>query len=203
MVELEKNSTLLSVQILLPESIERRLERRTQRMPGASWPAWGGHITLVPNFTARGSIEEVRARVAAACVELEPFRLRLDGPVAVQDTTRPDYSALFLTVKGVDEEDDRRLHALRDALLSALETMREDLRPRLIEMPFLPHVTLALGLGEAEAAHLVRAIRAEPIEAEFEVEVIWLIAQIHAGTTRYERYPITLGKVSPAELLRD
>jgi 2'-5' RNA ligase len=203
MAELEKITALLSVQILLPESIERRLERRTQKMPGASWPVWGGHITLAPNFAARGTLEEVRAIVAGVCAHEEPFRLCLDTPVAVQDTTRPDYAALFLTVKGVGEGDDRRLHELRHTLLTALEPLREDLRPQLVEMPFLPHVTLALGLGETEAAQLVRAIRAEPIEAEFMVEVIWLVVQTIAETTRYDRYPISLGKVSPVELLRD
>lgn len=199
----EKTPTRLSVQILLPESIERRLERRTQKLPGASWPVWGGHITLVPNFIARGTVEEVRALLIAFCAYAEPFTLRLDAPIAVHDATRPDYAALFLTVKGVDDEADQRLHALRNNLLAVLEPLREDVRPELAVMPFLPHVTLALGLGENEAARLVRTIQAEPIEAEFVVEVIWLIVQTLGESTRYDRYPISLGKVSPADLLRD
>ena len=51
--EMEANSHLLSVQILLPERMDNRLEQRTEAMPGASWPTWGGHVTLVPPFKAR------------------------------------------------------------------------------------------------------------------------------------------------------
>jgi 2'-5' RNA ligase len=171
-------------------------------MPGASWPAWGGHITLVPNFVPKGTVEEVRSILWSVCVEEEPFLVRLHDPVALQDMTRPDYFAVFLRADD-REGDEQRLHALREALLGALEAMREDVRPDLIEQPFLPHVTLALGVGESEAERLVRSMRAEPLAAEFMVEVVWLVTQSVGEETHFDRYPIQLGRVAPVELLRD
>ena len=70
MVENEANQLLLSVHILLPEAVDRRLERWTKNMPGTSWPAWGGHITLVPNFTTRAAVDEVRAVLQSVCSDL-------------------------------------------------------------------------------------------------------------------------------------
>jgi 2'-5' RNA ligase len=236
-----ENPPLLSVHILLPESIDRRLERWTTKMPGASWPAWGGHITLVPNFVPRGSVDVVRTVLASVCMEEKPLVVRFAAPVAVPDTTRPDYFAVFLNVemanktsdKRVDKPADKtpdtgpdtgpdrtadkevdktpvtegqdkisRLHVLRSKLLLALEPLRQDVRPQLVEQPFLPHVTLALGLSESEATKLVHAMRAEPVTAEFKVEAIWLMLQRVDHGTRVERYPIPLGRLASAELPR-
>jgi 2'-5' RNA ligase len=202
MAEIAGNSTLASVHILLPEAIDRRFERWTEKMPGTSWPAWGGHVTLIPNFVPRVSVEEVRAAIRAVCAHEEPFMLRLAEPVAIQDMTRPDYHAVFLLVEE-DGGDTQRLHQLRMALLADLAPLREDLRPELLEQRFLPHVTLALGLGEAEAAKLVKAMHADPLVAEFTVEVIWLVVQTPSEGKRVERIPIALGRVAPVELLRD
>ena len=212
MTESEQIPGLLSVHLLLPESLERRLERWTKKMPGTSWPAWGGHITLVPNFAPRGTMAEVRAIVEATCADRKPFPVRLAEPLSVRDTTRPDYCAVFLAVadqveyQGVEDEDDRphqQLHELRETLLAALEPLREDIRPELLEQPFLPHVTLALGLGETEATHLVRAIREDPLIAEFVVETVWLVRQRSGEEKRYDRYPIPLGGIARAEMWRD
>jgi hypothetical protein len=137
------------------------------------------------------------------CTQEEPFRVRLAAPIAIQDTTRPDYYAVFLAVEEQADDRHQRLHALRATLLATLEPMREDLRPELLEQPFLPHVTLALGLGEIEANRLVRAMRDDPLEAEFSVGVIWLVALLRGDGARYDRYPILLGRVDPLELLRD
>lgn len=185
---------VLSVHILLPEAVDRRLARWTEKMPGASWPSWGGHVTLVPNFAPLGSMDEVRKRLDAACLQVSPFVLRLGAPMVVQDATRPDYAAVFLNVesKGVESatgEKSSRIHELRSKLLDALEPLREHLQPQLLEQPFLPHVTLALSIGETEAQKLVRAMRADPVVAEFGVQTIWLVAQ----GERFERFPIQLG----------
>lgn len=192
----------LSVNILLPEAIDRRLERWAQRMPGASWPAWGGHVTLVPKFVPRVSVEEVRAILMAVCEKEMPFAVRFGAPLAVQDSTRPNFAALFLKIEEVPTNGDSgdgvaRLVSLRSNLLTALAPVREDVRPQLTELPFLPHVTLALGLGESEANRLVRQMRAEPIVADFGVEVIWLVIQTSGEGGRVIRQPIALGTATP------
>lgn len=186
----EVKAPLLSVHILLPEAIDRRLARWTEKMPGASWPSWGGHVTLVPNFVALDSVDVVRQRLEAVCVQESPFVMRLGAPMVVRDATRPTYAAVFLNVETTSEEQNTRLHDLRHQLLDTLAPLREHVRPELLEQPFLPHVTLALSIGESEAQKLVRAMRAEPVTAEFGVETIWLVVQ----GERFERIPIPLGR---------
>jgi hypothetical protein len=100
-------------------------------------------------------------------------------------------------------EQPSHLHRLRQRLLEALEPLREDVYPQLLEQEFLPHVTLALGLGEAEAHRLVRDIRAEPLTHTFLVEVIWLVTQTFGEGARFERAPFPLGRVAPVEIMRD
>lgn len=221
MPENAPNPPQLSVHILLPEAINRRLERWTHKMEGASWPAWGGHVTLVPNFIERGEPGSVRAAVEAVCAHEEPFTVHFAAPSALQDSTRPDYFAVFLAVEGVtqDAEDEadtadddetegehdavQPIRHLRQKLLDTLQPLREDLYPQLVAQRFFPHVTLALGLGELEAQKLVREIRAEPLTAEFKVEVVWLVTQTFGEGGRFERQPIPLGQVAAAELMRD
>lgn len=195
------NPPLLSVHILLPDAIDRRLRRRTQEMPGASWPSWGGHITLVPNFVPKGSLEEIQAALEKVCLDASPFLLHFSAPLAVPDKTRAEYFALFLKIEGrKDEEDgqaengDNALYELRERLLRALAPLRHDLYPELVEQPFVPHVTLALGVSESEAQTLVRGLRAEPFEAAFWVEEITLVAQGVGDPARLERTSFPVGR---------
>lgn len=243
MVENAANAPVLSVIIVLPEAIDRRLERWSENMEGASWPEWGGHITLVPGFVPRGSEEAVREAVERVCATMEPFSVRFGEAVAVQDKTRPDYYTVLLKVEEVDPlersnsigrddqvegsaqvENDRRvegengtgeieaeevversgaLQELRRKLLAVLEPLREDLFPQLVAKPFLPHVTLAMGLGEAEAQKVVRRMRAEPLVAKFEVDTIWLVKRTGGQETRVERLAVPLGRVAPVGVWRD
>jgi 2'-5' RNA ligase len=213
-------SQFLSVHILLPEAVDRRLARWAEDVQGASWPAWGGHITLVPRFVPRGSSEEVRAIIEQICLEHEPFRVRFTEPVAAQDPTRPDYFAVLLNVEIVDppasgsneampdgesveDGQNSRLHQLRRQLLAALEPLREDMMPQLVQGPYMPHVTLALGVSESEARVVVRKMRADSINAEFQVDVIWLLTQFAGQSDKFERQAIPLGRVSPVEFRRD
>jgi 2'-5' RNA ligase len=192
----EPQASRLSVNILLPEPLDRRLARWAKAMPGASWPAWGGHITLLSSFVPTLPVADVLARVAAVGEQHAPFTVRLRAPVAIQDVTRPDYDAVFLTVDDEDEPDHHAVRALREDLLAALADVRTDVRRELQQQAFLPHITLALSLAKAEAETLVRAIRAEPLEAEFVVEVIWVLEQIAQAEleSKTVRHPIGLGR---------
>lgn len=204
---------LYSVQILLPEAINRRLARWSERVPGASWPSWGGHITLVPHFWPRVDEGALIVLLEEACHDESPLPLRFDEAVAVPDVTRSDYFAVFLTI-GVQRpeppvdserrnESPDRLTELRARLFDALAGVRNDARPQLLEQPFLPHVTLAIGLHESEATKLVRRLRSEPLSGEFTVEVIWLMKHEPDDANHVERHPIPLGTVTLAQLRQD
>jgi 2'-5' RNA ligase len=195
----------ISVQILLPEAIDRRFARRVAELEGASWPEWGGHITLMPSFVPQIPVEEVLARVTVVCLETEPFLLHLAEPSAHPDTTRPGYQAVFLTIpEDADPGDYHRLQTLRDRLMAALADACEIIRPELAEQPFMPHVTLALSLSENEAQRLIRDLRADGIQAAFRVDAIWLLTTTGEGKeAKLERTAIPLGAPLPINLLSD
>jgi len=210
MAERAPNSPLLSVQILLPEAIDRRLARWTKSAPGASWPPTGGHITLIPAFVPNQGAAEVRSVVERVGAGAKPFVLRIAEPIAVQDKTRPDYFALFLTVESSPTIDDKPemhdrkpLHELQERLRLALDPQRQDLHPGIVGQPFLPHVTLALGLGESEARGLVRELRLQPLAAQFEVHTIWLVIQSNGDTLYTHRYPVALGSQTDIDPLNN
>jgi 2'-5' RNA ligase len=188
------NAPRLSVQILLPEALDRRFARWAKQMPGASWPAWGGHITLVPYFTPACPETMVFDRVVAAVRGFHPFRVRLTEPVAVQDWTRPQYQAVFLAAHEAERDDHQTLAELQQAIAAALAPVRHDVKPALDGQPFVPHLTLALGLGSSEAEKLVRAIRADPLEADFVVDAVWLMVmwQSDGPEPRVDRVAIPL-----------
>ena len=221
MVENAEKPKLLTVQILLPESVDRKLEDRAEELPGASWPEWGGHITLIPQFLPLVPEDEIVAIIEAVCAEEPPIVVEFGEPVAKQDLTRREYTIVMLSVAEVNEEaehspevagengtgeahaeisltsrdaDCKRLCDLRMRLLDALQGVREDLYPQVVAKPYRPHVTLAFALGENEAQQVVRALRAEPIEGEFVVEVLWLIQHGAGNPSDYTRREIRLGR---------
>jgi 2'-5' RNA ligase len=72
-----------------------------------------------------------------------------------------------------------------------------------MEQPFLPHITMALGLSESEARSVVREMRAEPVDAEFRVDSVWLVVQEVGDGARVERQQIPLGGVELVALRQD
>lgn len=194
----------VSVQILLPDSTDRRFERWADKVPGASWPGWGGHITLVPPFVPTVPPEEVYQRLQTVCQKLSPFRVRLAEPVAVQDATRPDYKAVFLAVAQDKDLDHNYLFAAYTAVNAAVADMTHGTHAGLAEQPFLPHITLALSIGEMEAARMVKNMKADPIQAKFRVDELSLVLMITQGTDRrVEKRSLPLGPPKPVGLLSD
>jgi hypothetical protein len=205
------------------------LEDWAEEIPGASWPEWGGHITLIPQFHPRAPEEEILAIIESACAEEAPFLLEFGTPVAVQDLTRRDYFLVLLSVAelnetdeplpesvelyGENEESDAIIWANRDSdcirlcdfrahLLDALQDVREDIYPQLVAKPFRPHVTLAFALGENEAQQVVRTMRAKPITGEFVIEVVWLMKHGDGDPAQFERHPVRLGRATVPQTSR-
>ena len=172
-----------SVMILLPEALQREFERWTDQTEGTSWPVNGGHVTLLPPFQTALTPDAVVERVTAVCRAKDPFVLRLTMPMAVPDRTRQDYFAVFLAVAEGAETGRAEASALHDDLDRALASYKHDLLPEVSSRPFLPHVTLALGLSEREAGRVVRACAESSLAAEFSVDVVTVFAAPDAETT--------------------
>jgi 2'-5' RNA ligase len=193
----------LSVQILLPEAIEKRFQRWASRTPGASWPQWGGHITLLPAFAATVERALLEVRMAQICAKYPRFTINLSQITAMQDWTRPHYKGVFLTFGAEADNGQLQLLTLQRDLDAALRPLRDDLVPEVSRKPFWPHITLAIGLADAEANLMVNGIRADGLTAQFEVDSVWLLTfrQPEGEELQVERSRIALGApVSAAPL---
>lgn len=193
------NIDRFSIQILLPDDVDRSLRRWTEETPGASWPSWGGHVTLLPRFRALISAEELGERVVAACARFSPMDLRLTEIVEMKDWTRSGYSGVFLVPSAEPGSGMKRLKALQAELDGALAPVREDLAPEVTRHDFLPHVTLALAVSEAEATKMVSRARAQSLSAEFTLDRVWLLQFIAAadGETSIEQTVFLLSSPVP------
>ena len=70
-----------SLQILLPEEIDREFRRWVEATPGATWPEEGGHVTVLPPLEPVLGLEPLEEAIAAVCAAWQPFRLELSRPV--------------------------------------------------------------------------------------------------------------------------
>ncbi len=96
---------LTSLQILLPDRIDREFRRWAKRTPGSSWPSWGGHVTLLPRVAiAHLDQATLRQRIEAVCARYEPFQIYIDEILHDADYTRPGYEGVFLRMRTSSNE---------------------------------------------------------------------------------------------------
>ena len=160
--------------ILLPEILDRRFAHWANETPGASWPEWGGHITLLASFISRVPEHELIAAIGAVIDDHHVIDVHLTQLAVVQDLTREGYRAVFLTTPAQTRSGLLRLKALQGELNEATLALRTDRFPDMARREYLPHLTLALGLSEHEAHQMVSAARSGGLVAEFYVDRVWL-----------------------------
>jgi hypothetical protein len=161
------------VEILLPDDLEARMSRWSQVTPGATWPAWGGHITLLSRFSLLAGIEAIRGQMRAACSEFAPFALKLDRVITEKHWRRPEQAVLLVGDETALVTDP--IMRLRSALSEALAPWKRDLRPEISQQPFAPHLSLTIGLPQPEAEQLALAAAQQHLAIEFIVDVVWLL----------------------------
>jgi 2'-5' RNA ligase len=194
------NKTRYGLHVLLPEALDRRFAKWAKATPGASWPDWGGHITLLAAFTSLVPEVELMATIGAVTAQVHAIDVHLTHLAVAQDLTREGYKAVFLTPPAETRSGLVRLTTLQAKLERALRPLRIDQFPDLARRDFLPHITLALGLSEHEAHQLVSTARAVGLVAEFDVEQIWLICIDNAGgaPAASRHIPIKLNSPPPS-----
>ncbi|MCB0044394.1 MAG: 2'-5' RNA ligase family protein [Caldilineaceae bacterium] len=159
-----------SLQIMLPDDLNRRFARWAANTSGASWPGWGGHMTLLAPFTCVLSRGQLEAELVNAAAGHSPVPVSLTQLTVVPDWTRPVYWAVFLTPPAEGGSGLQRLRALHADIDMRLAPVRTDSFPDISKREYLPHITLALGLYEEEAHKMAGAARADKLIAKFMVD---------------------------------
>ena len=128
---------LTSLQILLPDRIDREFRRWAKHTPGSSWPSWGGHVTLLPRVAIIHLDEAtLRQRIEAVCARHEPFPICIDEILHDADYTRPGYEGVFLRMRptnsGTATTPARRVDALSS--VEAAQDVRSNPEDETLEM---------------------------------------------------------------------
>lgn len=167
--------TEYSVEILLPEEIDRRLRRWAEKVPGATWPAWGGHVTLLNRFIPLQGLDVICDRIERVTRRFAPFEIDLQRIVCDRHVLRPQLMTVLVAIDPDSESNWPTLVRLENALWSAVAPLVKDATPELRRRPFLPHLTLTRGTGRAAAQRLAQAAREAKLEVQFQVDTLWLV----------------------------
>ena len=189
--------TSYSVQLVLPDAITQPLDEWATGAEGASIPAAGWHITLLPSFVSRTGEATLTALLAAVAARHMPYAVRLSRIELVADRTRNGYAAVFLAER--DDGQNRRLHTLQADLAESLAPLRTATQPGLNGAPFTPHVSLALAVSEKEGERLASSARRAGLTLEFEADAFWLLRRVELTTGEVDLSRRRFGLGDPGE----
>jgi 2'-5' RNA ligase len=168
--------------VRLPRAVEVRIEDAFLGIAGSTKPVMGYHITLLgPCLLQEGAFQAFAAAVTAACRRWSPFEVRVTGLGAFR---AKDDNVAYLEIA-----DPRNVVALHEDLLRATDglVIPQDERYReWCTTAYQPHVTLGLGLSDAELEEFLRAGGQRRFDERFKVTRIWLAAQAPQGLWQYE-----------------
>jgi len=162
-----------SVHLMFPAGLEARLRQWCAQAPGASWPRWGGHITLVPEFKLTVPLLRLLGALERIAGNRRAFAVTLDTTRVERHLLRPDQFLVYLT--GSNLGTNRELLSLRAAVVTALEGMKIDLSPAVSRHPFMPHLSLTLGLPGPEARQLQARAERDGLRVQFTVRRLTLL----------------------------
>jgi len=163
------------LEIPLPADVDERLRHWTERTPGATWPSWGGHITLLDSFAPRGDMEPVVSRIETVCTTHVPFEICFDSVVCDAYWVEPDLRTVLLVSSSRYQEGYRALVRLHRSLRGELADVTRDVRPEVSDRPYVPHLSLTAGLPAPEAVKVMEAAQAAQLKVEFVVRSISLL----------------------------
>lgn len=189
--------TSYSVQLVLPEAVTEPLDEWATEADGASIPAAGWHITLLPSFVSRASEETLTALLAEVAARHMPFAVHLSRIELVADRTRNGYAALFLAER--EDGQNRRLHTLQADLAESLAPLRTVTQPGLDGAHYTPHVSLALAVSEKEGERLASSARRAGLILEFEADAFWLFRRVELTTGEVDLSRRRFGLGGPGE----
>ena len=177
----EKNYGLF---ILLPLRLDRQLETWTRATPGATWPEWRGHITLLNSFTPKVSRKKLLASLLEVCQTNASFDINLDRVSRQRHLVRENLETVMLVESQPDTS--AGLYELRSTLLANLRRIKEDgdITRKVAARPYLPHLSLTMGLPQEDARALAKSARDAELSAQFQVDRVHLVSFEASKTPR-------------------
>jgi 2'-5' RNA ligase len=179
-----------SLTVPLPDALDASLRAWARATPRATWPAWGGHITLLTPFRVAAPLQRIETTLAALGSAQPRFDVRLRR-VAVKPHIFAE--GMWTTQLVIDEKSGAsELRTLQAALHADLEDWIDESDRTALEASYEFHVSLVRGVPEAAAWKVAAAAERAGIGATFAVTVVELVAlptsagEVHRALGRYE-----------------
>ena len=164
-----------TLEIPLPPDIDDQSRRWAERTPGATWPRWGGHITVLNRFFLESEFERVIQEVDAVCAAYHPFVINLCRITCEAHLLDANLKVVLLVSGSQDEGAYLTLLKLHDSVRGELAPLTRNVQPEISKRPYDPHLSLTSGLPQPEAIRLMEAARASRLRVKFTVEKVSLL----------------------------
>lgn len=161
-----------SLQIRVPDEVDALLHGWCRQSPGATWPEWGGHITLLPIFRPMQPLPALEEAIRLAVLKYGPFRVRLSDVWCRPHLVKPDSCIVFITTHDHEPADMWDMQADLAAAVGPMVRPEWDL---LWGMSFRPHISLTTGLPRKQAEDLLRKAGRDGIDVSFWAERVSLM----------------------------
>ncbi len=170
----------LSLVLALPDDENARIERWTRNSPPATWPGWGGHVTIWPALEPSSGLDALVSMLQTVVARFEAFELSMSQPALKPFWGSPRLYTAQL-VAGDDDLGGAELAALRAGLYQSLSDVAVDLHPETRSNWFEPHISLTVGLDHDGAAAVVEAARRDALSIRFVVQSVDLYQTLGDG----------------------
>ena len=174
------SSKRLSLVLALPAGENARIEGWARGAPPATWPDWGGHVTIWPALEPALDLNALVFMLQSVVGRFQSFELSMSRPELKPFWGSPRLYTAQL-VAGEDDIGASDLDALRAGLYQSLSDVAVDLHPETRSNWFEPHISLTVGLDHDDAAAVVDAARRDSLSARFVVQSVDLNQALGEG----------------------
>lgn len=183
---MDKESNLFTLQFLLPPSQEDRLRDWIQLHRYATWPNWGGHITLVNIFKLRDSAEQLVEVIGKKSRDTEPFKIFFNRLVMERHRVHQGLYTVYLTHSSDAVHEQDRLREFHDEIINLLQPIVSFRQKELETINYRQHLSLTWGLPKKHALELYEQARNWKLELWCELDSLSLLKVFPLEKKRWE-----------------
>lgn len=183
---MNQDKELYTLQFLLPPSQETLLRDWIQRHRYATWPNWGGHITLVNIFEPWIDIEEIAALFDNICRQTAPFKIYFNRVVMEHHRVHQGLYTVYLTHPTPCIHECNELKRFHEEIIALLGPAVEFQQKELETKRYRQHLSLTWGVPKEQARELYEQARDWRLELWCILDSITLLKVLPKGKKRWE-----------------
>ncbi len=149
-----QQENLFTLQFLLPPAQESRLRDWAQQHHYATWPNWGGHITLVNIFESQIPNSLLVDILSQKCRQTPAFRIFFNRLILEHHRIHQGLYTVYLTYPRHSPEESYRLRNFHEEIISLLQPHVDFKQKELETSRYRQHLSLTWGVPKEQALAL-------------------------------------------------